>query len=599
MNRNPVAADAMTVPEHSVAFMRAVSGGLPQVRDGFLFFAAQDWLIAIGYPLAPGLTGDAGETPEPAATGSFERALESVLRECGARDCWAVAPRLPATLAPYRTECDAYYTLDADGPVPGRLRNCVRKARERLRVEEGREFTAAHRRLWAEFLRYRQLKPQARELFARIPFVLDAPGSDIRLLNAWRADGGLAACLVVDFAPAEFCAYLIGAHSRTAYAPHAGDALFAVMLERAREEGKKFLHLGLGVNDGIRRFKKKWGGSPTLPYEAAFFPADAVKDAGGADFRKPESALRDIVFSSLLPPREEGEGMSLFGKRLPPEQRPYAMLWELRKNGKISWIGGTAHAFCYSFASAFQKLFAGVDVVIFEGPLDAASLAVFDRHGKTRDADTPCLLDFLKEEEIRCLERTVQGPQGKMAVLLNMVAPNSVDVRGVLARHRPWSVFFTLYYAFLERHGWKQSVDLEAWGIAREMGKQVIGMESVEEQIASLESVPLDRILRFLRASGEWARRMRQSRAAYLDGDLKRLLDTGTEFPTRTSVVIGARDQRFRARMLPWIEQGRAAVFVGTAHMLNLEHMLREDGFEVVRMFPTWRHKLADRLRGR
>ena len=92
---------------------------------------------------------------------------------------------------------------------------------------------------------------------------------------------------------------------------------------------------------------------------------------------------------------------------------------------------------------------------------------------------------------------------------------------------------------------------------------------------------------------------MRQSRAAYLDGDLKRLLDTGTEFPTRTSVVIGARDQRFRARMLPWIEQGRAAVFVGTAHMLNLEHMLREDGFEVVRMFPTWRHKLADRLRGR
>ncbi|MDR2055703.1 MAG: TraB/GumN family protein, partial [Desulfovibrio sp.] len=162
-----------------------------------------------------------------------------------------------------------------------------------------------------------------------------------------------------------------------------------------------------------------------------------------------------------------------------------------------------------------------------------------------------------------------------------------------------WSVFFTLYYAFLERHGWKQSVDLEAWEIAREMGRHVIGMESVEEQIASLESVPVDRILRFLKASGDWTRRMKQSRAAYLDGDLKRLLDTGTEFPTRTGAVIETRDQRFRERMLPWIEQGRTAVFVGTAHMLNLEDMLRGDGFEVGRTFPTWRHKLLDSLRRR
>jgi hypothetical protein len=28
-----------------------------------------------------------------------------------------------------------------------------------------------------------------------------------------------------------------------------------------------FLHLGLGVNAGIRRFKEKWGGAPTLAYE--------------------------------------------------------------------------------------------------------------------------------------------------------------------------------------------------------------------------------------------------------------------------------------------------------------------------------------------
>jgi uncharacterized protein YbaP (TraB family) len=108
----------------------------------------------------------------------------------------------------------------------------------------------------------------------------------------------------------------------------------------------------------------------------------------------------------------------------------------------------------------------------------------------------------------------------------------------------------------------------------------------------------MDRILNFLRRPEDWKRRMRQSLSAYLDGDLARMFNTGTEFPTRTPTVIGLRDQRFRERMTPYIEQGRAAVFVGTAHMLNLEHMLREDGFTVAQQWPTWRHKLRARLKG-
>jgi hypothetical protein len=35
----------------------------------------------------------------------------------------------------------------------------------------------------------------------------------------------------------------------------------------AGEKHKEYIHLGLGVNEGIRRFKKKWGGIPFLKYE--------------------------------------------------------------------------------------------------------------------------------------------------------------------------------------------------------------------------------------------------------------------------------------------------------------------------------------------
>ena len=45
-------------------------------------------------------------------------------------------------------------------------------------------------------------------------------------------------------------------------APGASDLLLHRIAEDARAEGKRFLNLGLGVNDGVRFFKEKWGGVP-------------------------------------------------------------------------------------------------------------------------------------------------------------------------------------------------------------------------------------------------------------------------------------------------------------------------------------------------
>ncbi len=586
-----------SVPEHSVAFMRAMSGGTAFAESGYLFFASNDWLIAVGYPLEGTYDPDA-----------FSRALETALRnadESGrpVRDCWAIAPELPVGLAVHRTENDAYYTLPVLARPPRKLAGPLRKAAVLLRIDESREFTPGHRRLWAEFMQRANLAPQPRELFARTASVLAAPGTDLTLLNAWDAQGNLAACLLLDDAPERFCTYLIGAHSRARYTPHAGDLLFARMLERARQAGKEYIHLGLGVNEGIRRFKVKWGGTPAMPYQAAAWqppllaaPSPALSAAGAAPPGVGE-ALLDCFLTPMLTPESQKTGLVLFGKALPPEQRPYAMLWRLEKAGRVSWIGGTAHAFRYSFRSTFRKLFSRVDTVIFEGPLDPHSMAAFSRQGYSRDGRTPRVADLLSESEIRQLERIVRGPEGKLARFLNMVWKNPADVRHILAEARPWCVFFTLWHAFLERHGWNQSVDLEAWELAHDMGRNVVSMESIDEQVASLESVPMDRILRFLRGCADWRTRMKNNAAMYLAGDLHGMMGTSAEFPTRTETVIGMRDQRFRERMRPYLENGRCAVFVGTAHMLNLERMLREDGFTVSRVHPTWLHTLRARFR--
>lgn len=572
------------VPEHSVPLMTCLSGGEALREDGYLFLlggqgdlrsasgsGADDdagrWLMGIGYR----------EDDDPDDPERFAAALTAVRRRVRADDYFCMAPLLPANLLKYRVEEDVFYNLPAAAPVPVALKGPLRRAGELLRVEESKNFSAAHRRLWAEFMRQTPLKARVRRLYAATErLVRDVPGAF--LLDACDENGHLAASLVLDRTLPGCISYIIGAHSRAHYTPHASDLLFAAMLELARREGREHLLLGLGVNAGITRFKRKWGGCVGQPYQLAVWRESAPAGHVDAFMKALMSAPADMSKRQIL--------ASL------PEQQPFAMLWRLEKNGRTSWIGGAAHFFCCSFEHSLRNLFERVDTVLFEGPLDPESLDAVARCGQTPEPGSPRAGDFLSEAEVQGLSRVVNGPCPRLARLVNSSLPPAVDVRHRIAHTRPWYAFFSLWTAYLERNGWANSVDMDAWNLALDMGKAVLGMESLAEQIASLESAPLPRIVRFLQNHGQWRKLKNNNQSAYLWGNLTGMLGTSAEFPTRTENIIDVRDQRFRERMRARVEQGGVAVFVGSAHMLNLRRMLAEDGFTVIRELPTWKHRL-------
>ena len=560
------------VPEHSRSLLEALSGGHSFTEGQYLFVAADDWLLCVGYPLTGAFSVEA-----------FEKALHAALLRTKPRSCFAIAPELPARLQKSSVDRDVYFTLPASAPVPAKVRGPVHRAAQTLRVAEESSFTAAHRRLWTEFFSGRPLSPRIRQLYATVPAALPK-SPELRFLNAWDGQGRLVACLLVDWSLPDSASYVLGAHSREYYVPHAHDLLFAEMLRLARERGKSSVLLGLGVNEGITRFKRKWGAVEGMPYRMA-----AWEEEGD------EKSAASLALATLL---GSGAGMSrrqYFASL--PEQRPCAMLWKLEKGGRVSWLGGSAHFFCCSFELSLRRLFENVDTVLLEGPMDSASLAEVARTGKHPDPDSPRIGAFLEEEEVARLENMVWGPRGFWARLMGMEQKERLDLRDILYHCRHWYAFFTAWTAFLERNGWKQSVDLEVWNTALDMGKAVMGLESLSEQIASLESAPVERVVNFLRDCASWPRLMRSNRSRYLAGDLSGMMGTSAEFPTRTSTIIDARDQRFRERMRPHVERGGTAVFLGTAHMLNLRHMLVEDGFTVSRVLPTWRHRFFAWLR--
>ncbi len=560
----PDSYDVLTnarIPEHSVFFMRAMSCGEPFLADSHLFIAGEDWLIGIGYPL------EGNHAP-----GRFEKALRNALKRVRPEHCWAAAPTLPPSLADHCVEKDRYYILQTAAGLPSRPLALASRAEGTLQVAWGRVFTPAHAHLWAEFTGSRDLPDRVRSLYERTPRVLAAV-DNLHLLNAWDENGNLAACLLLDSAPARFVSYIIGAHSRMHYTPYATDLLFREMIFSARKQGKKEIHLGLGVNEGIRRFKVKWGGLPEMNYELAawkerrFYPMQSSRTLPSTQ------AFYAPVFS-------EGQDKWKFIQSLPP-QRKLAMLWQVEKNGRRSWIAGASHFCRYSFSGHLRKVFAEVDAVLCEGPLDRVSMEMVADIGRTPDSDSLRMDVLLGGEEIDRLEKVVCGPRGMWAKLLNTVYADAPDVRHYLAETRHWMAFYGLWSAFLRRHGWNQSVDMEAWHLAMDMGKYVLGMETIAEQIRTLESIPADRIVRFFQSCDQWPRMMKANERGYITGNLRKMFGTSTEFPSRTEQVIEKRDKRFLKRMLPFMEEGGCAVFVGTAHMLNLPGLLREAGFTV------------------
>jgi hypothetical protein len=102
-------------------------------------------------------------------------------------------------------------------------------------------------------------------IIKRIPEYLSSAPS-VWVFNARRKGGELAAFDIAEFGARHYAIYMFNFTSRSHYIPGASDLLLSEVIKCAKEENKKFVSLGLGLNAGVTFFKKKWGGFPLYPY---------------------------------------------------------------------------------------------------------------------------------------------------------------------------------------------------------------------------------------------------------------------------------------------------------------------------------------------
>ena len=259
------------------------------------------------------------------------------------------------------------------------------------------------------------------------------------------------------------------------------------------------------------------------------------------------------------------------------------MILQLDKNNRRSLLIGTAHFFPYSFKTSLTKCLQNARTVMFEGPLDQDNMAKVVNRGLDK-LSSYHIFDDLDQQSINRITREL-APQcrGRNTFFILNLRQFRIEnplyemVKGM----KPWLAFFTIWSSYLKKNGWKYSVDLEGYTLARDLGKKIVFLETIEEQISVLENLARDRIIDFLKRVDQWHELAQDYVTCYLAGDLERIKSTGLRFPSRHHSVINHRDKIFYEGMLQYLEQGDAVVFVGVPHVRGVSKLLRADGYQI------------------
>lgn len=259
------------------------------------------------------------------------------------------------------------------------------------------------------------------------------------------------------------------------------------------------------------------------------------------------------------------------------------MIWRVEKNGHVLHLVGTAHFFPYSFRRQLTCLIRSVPAVMFEGPLDDESfkfIAEYARQGR----NVPSFLDALTPEAVKtidCILRSRVGGQAGDSWLMSVVDSNPVYFESFTRGVRPWEAFFSIWRTCI---GWEHSVDMEAYRIACKLGLQIHFLETLDEQLAVLDNIPMDHFARQLNDVSQWDAYKNDYVKTYLSGNLDNMMTLLSRYSPRRPGVLKLRDRNLFDRMMPVFEHQDALAFIGFPHVPGVTNLFRENGYVVTQV---------------
>lgn len=291
-----------------------------------------------------------------------------------------------------------------------------------------------------------------------------------------------------------------------------------------------------------------------------------------------------LLGSACSRPAPEGEPGAASTATAPAEDAaPLLPLWRLTDDGRTLYLLGSIHLLrpeVYPLDAAIYSAFEEAEVVAFEIDLDemAAAAPVLMQRGTYHDDRT--LRDVL--------------PDGLYAEFAERVAGSPLPMEAV-ERMKPWMASLTLSSVTLQQDGFDAAagVDLHMHERAKEAGKEVIGLETVEEQVEIFEGMSEEAQAAMLRSTlevlDEAASRLDETTELWRSGRTDELAGLMVEElgdqPETMERLLHERNRRWVPQIEGLLDARRPAiVVVGVGHLAGPESvidLLRDRGYEV------------------
>jgi len=258
-----------------------------------------------------------------------------------------------------------------------------------------------------------------------------------------------------------------------------------------------------------------------------------------------------------------------------------SLLWKVSGKGlsKPSYLFGTIHMICpsdYIWTSAMKSSLEKADKLCLEMDMDdmnvvmAATSGLMETSGKK-------LSSYFTPEQYKLVSTYAKDSLGLDLALMEMMKPVALQVllstRGAVCEDAI-------------------SYEENLMKTVKDEHKEVIGLESAEDQLKALESIPVDSVIKdiveaaegkAMSDDGEFAKLV----AAYKQQDLKKLYDMimeGGELGLSTDALLTDRNKKWAVAMPGMMSKNSVFFAVGAGHLWGdkgVIKLLRAQGYKV------------------
>jgi len=271
-----------------------------------------------------------------------------------------------------------------------------------------------------------------------------------------------------------------------------------------------------------------------------------------------------------------------------------ALLWKIERDGRpTSYLFGTVHL----TDERVTKLSPAVEQAIGQSKTIALEVSdISDKATATVIAQSAPLVMFT---DGRRLDGLLSGTEYDT---VKRIISRSGMPSDLAALFKPWIVTMILSVSDCERASIQQGarvLDMKLAEVGKARGMQVVGLETIPEQLQAMASVPEPQQLDMLRASLKFADRTNDLMETLVHLYLDRKISAAMPFQIALAKQVGIGDEAFagfqeklltdrnvkmRATAEPLLEQGSVFIAIGALHLpgkQGLVALLREAGYTV------------------